>query len=152
MKKCVLIALLSLPMVTFASGTMTLWGTPGSRHYLLPKGTTKNKPLIIRFLQYNNYGKNRITLEVKLVPDLILAAKQGESLRKGKYSDAANATPGLPQLDLGVDDRGCNTVSGDFTIEAITWQPNKPLLSTLRASFHANCDGEVIDGTVQYHA
>ena len=152
MKKRVLIVLLSLPMVTFASGSINLNGPKG---YLLPTGSMK-----INSLKFSpsNAGTNQVSLAGSLLTGLTLAAPNGKALRDGTYHGATKIplpSSGSPVLILGIGDRVCNQITGDFDINSIKWQHSNSSLSTLqslRATFHMNCDSEVIDGSVQYDA
>jgi hypothetical protein len=75
--------------------------------------------------------------------DLDLAAPKGQPLSVGVY-EAARRYPFQPDTQPGLDfsgsGRGCNGVTGRFTIEAITLGPANSL-DRLQATFDQNCEG-----------
>jgi hypothetical protein len=86
-----------------------------------------------------------------------LAAKKspGQSLAPGAYLGAERAAfraDGKPGIDIGGDGRGCNTISGSFWVEEITWDSGK--LAHLLAAFEQHCEGgsAALRGCVRYDA
>jgi hypothetical protein len=72
---------------------------------------------------------------------LYLAAPAGETLDPGTYSGATRTGEGgTPSLDFYGNERGCTSITGSFTINAIEWFPNG-YLKTLDATFEQHCDG-----------
>jgi hypothetical protein len=66
----------------------------------------------------------------------------GQALVAGTYPNAVRAHAGLPGAGLSLEGngRGCNAVSGSFTIASIQWSPaGEP--TSLTASFQQSCDG-----------
>jgi hypothetical protein len=75
--------------------------------------------------------------------DLYLAAPQGQQLAPGTYTGATRypfQSPGVPGLDLSGNGRGCNTETGFFTIEDVTFGPFG-YVQTLDATFEQHCEG-----------
>jgi len=76
---------------------------------------------------------------------LNLEAPQGEALAPGTYSGATRAAgtfwaPYRPGLDLGGDGRGCNTLTGNFTINHIAFDAGLNL-TALDVDFTQHCEG-----------
>jgi hypothetical protein len=72
-----------------------------------------------------------------------LAAPPGQPLVPGSYAGAERAsfrTAGHPGLDVSGDGRGCNTLTGSFTVAQISFDAAGEL-STLDASWVQNCEG-----------
>ena len=73
------------------------------------------------------------------------AAPVGTSLATGSYPNATRAfvgTPGTPGLDVDGDGRGCNTVSGRFTIAEIAYD-DQGNLAHFAADAEVHCDGQI---------
>lgn len=71
-----------------------------------------------------------------------MAAPQGQELQAGTYEGATRypfngAGPGLNHDGNG---RGCNTLTGSFTISKITWGPNG-YVEALDAAYEQHCEG-----------
>ncbi|MDF2091244.1 Ig-like domain-containing protein [Knoellia sp. 3-2P3] len=84
-----------------------------------------------------------------------LAAPRGQQLRTGVYQNAARAPfndlqPGLSVSSTG---RGCNTVTGSFTIYAIS-ADTAGRITSLDAEFTQHCEGDsaALTGVVKYAA
>jgi hypothetical protein len=73
---------------------------------------------------------------------IVLTPPSGQQLVPGTYSNVVVPGVGLPGpgLQLANGDLGCNTVSGSFTIGAITWDASGNPTS-LTAFFEQHCDG-----------
>lgn len=72
---------------------------------------------------------------------LDLAAPAGQALTEGVY-EKAHRYPFQgtgPGLSLSGDGRGCNELSGRFTVESITWGP-QGYLEELAATFEQHCE------------
>lgn len=72
-----------------------------------------------------------------------LAAPIGEALAPGTYLGATRATfraPGEPGLDVFGNGRGCNTLTGSFTVNAVQLGP-AGYVQTLDATFEQHCEG-----------
>jgi len=70
---------------------------------------------------------------------LDFAAPSGEALNVGTYLNAQRypfQPNGVPGLSVYGDGRGCNTLTGAFTVNSIA-----PNLSTFSADFQQNCEG-----------
>jgi hypothetical protein len=70
----------------------------------------------------------------------------GTNLTPGSYGDAQRASfadPGHPGLDVTGDGRGCNTLTGSFTIEeaVFDYSSGSPQLIRFAASFEQHCEG-----------
>ena len=86
----------------------------------------------------------------------------GIPIQPGFYADAeraAFASPGHPGLDVSFQNRGCNTLTGNFTIDDVTFladpsAPNGLKLNTFSASFEQHCEGAVpaLFGTFTFDA
>jgi hypothetical protein len=78
----------------------------------------------------------------------------GTNLAPGTYLNAqraAFASPGHPGLDVYGDGRGCNTVTGQFKVDKVTFDASG--LVELLASFHDHCEGlsPDLEGMIAYH-
>ncbi len=76
---------------------------------------------------------------------LDLAAPAGQTLAAGTYASATRypfQDPSSPGLDVFGNGRGCNTLTGSFTISQITFQLGGAL-DTLDADFEQHCEGAV---------
>jgi hypothetical protein len=74
---------------------------------------------------------------------LDLQAPQGQTLTAGQYTGATRYpfnTATEPGLSLTGNGRGCNTVTGSFTINDIVFGPNG-YVQTLDATFEQHCEG-----------
>lgn len=70
---------------------------------------------------------------------MAFAAAPGESLAPGTYTDAQRASfrdDGHPGIDVYGNGRGCNTVSGSFTVHEIAED-----LSTVSIDYESHCEG-----------
>lgn len=64
---------------------------------------------------------------------------------------ASFATPGHPGLDVSYDHRGCNKLTGSFTVKQLSFKAGA--LDTFGASFNQSCDGgALMAGTFYYNA
>jgi hypothetical protein len=72
----------------------------------------------------------------------------------GTYTSAeraAFATSGHPGLDVSYGHRGCNTLSGSFTVNQLSFKAGA--LDTFGASFKQSCDGgSLMTGSFYYNA
>ena len=70
-------------------------------------------------------------------------APDGSTLVPGAYENAERASfasPGHPGLDVNGDGRGCNMITGRFTVHEATWGPDgKPTLFS--ATLEQHCEG-----------
>ncbi|MFJ8644635.1 hypothetical protein ACIRNI_00690 [Streptomyces sp. NPDC093546] len=76
---------------------------------------------------------------------LDLAAPAGTSLAPGEYTGATRHPfnePTQPGLSLSGEGRGCNTLTGSFTIGAVELGPNG-YVKKLDATFEQHCEGDV---------
>jgi hypothetical protein len=74
---------------------------------------------------------------------LDLAAPQGTQLAPGTYEGAARypfQAPSQPGLNLSGDGRGCNTLSGRFTVIEAQFGPNGYVVR-FHATFEQHCEG-----------
>ncbi|GAA4861956.1 hypothetical protein [Kitasatospora terrestris] len=74
---------------------------------------------------------------------LDLAAPEGQTLQAGTYTGATRSPfngPAEPGLSLSGDGRGCNTLTGSFTITDVVYGPNG-YVQTLDAAFEQHCEG-----------
>ena len=87
----------------------------------------------------------RLTIQSTSFWSIDLRAPDASTLAVGSYENAeraAFASPGHPGLDVTGDGRGCNTVSGRFTIHEATWgSDGKP--SVFAATLEQHCEGNV---------
>jgi hypothetical protein len=89
---------------------------------------------------------------------LDLRAPVGEVLTAGTtYTGAeraAFASAGHPGLDVSGDGRGCNTVSGSFTVLEIARDPATDLVTRFAASFEQHCEGgtAAARGSLYFHS
>lgn len=85
-----------------------------------------------------------------------LAAPTGQVLRPGSYPGATRApfrAPGEPGLSVSGSGRGCNTLTGSFTIQRIDTNPDGSVAS-LDGTFHQYCEGGPagLHGRVRFNA
>lgn len=83
-----------------------------------------------------------------------LAAPQGQQLAPGAYVNATRypfQAPTVPGLNFSGDGRGCNMLSGQFTITEIVYGGDDSL-QRLRVTFEQHCEGggAALRGTVFY--
>ncbi len=74
---------------------------------------------------------------------LDFAAAQGETLAVGTYDDATRypfQDPDSPGLDVSGNGRGCNTLTGSFTVTEITFDAGGAIAS-FAADFEQHCEG-----------
>jgi HYR domain-containing protein len=72
-----------------------------------------------------------------------IAAPPGEPLAVGSYTGAVRAEfrpPGRPGLDIFGDGRGCNTLTGQFDVNELSYAPTGELLG-FDATFEQHCEG-----------
>jgi hypothetical protein len=86
--------------------------------------------------------------------DLALAAPQGQQLRPGVFLNATRypfQAPAVPGLSFSGDGRGCNVLSGQFTISNLVYGSDGSV-QQLRADFEQHCEGAgaALRGTVSY--
>src|SRR5439155_17435526 len=77
--------------------------------------------------------------------ELDLSAPDGERLTTGTYAGAVRDAvhgPGQPGLDVFGDGRGCNALSGNFTVLEATYGPNR-YIESFDATFEEHCEGNV---------
>lgn len=82
----------------------------------------------------------------------VFLAPEGELLTVGKYADALRASfpnPVKPGIEISGAGRGCNRISGDFTIEEIGFTRLKTL-DTFVAKFNQRCENStsILTGSV----
>jgi hypothetical protein len=80
----------------------------------------------------------------------------GVPLRPGTYLDAQRdpfAAPGHPGLSVSFDHKGCNVVTGSFTVTDASF-PNSNTVSSFAVSFEQHCEGAepALFGTFSYAA
>jgi hypothetical protein len=85
-----------------------------------------------------------------------LAPPAGQQLHVGTYTDAQRAAfrdPGHPGLDASGDGRGCNTLTGSFTITQLVTDASGAV-TALAATFEQHCEGATpaLHGTIHYFA
>ena len=86
---------------------------------------------------------------------LDVAAPPGETLQVGSYTGAVRAPfrgAGQPGLSFGGTGRGCNTLTGDFTVNSIATDPAGAITS-LDVTFRQFCDNAAaaITGRARFH-
>ena len=86
---------------------------------------------------------------------LDVAAPPGQTLQVGSYTGAVRAPfrgAGQPGLDFSGTGRGCNTLTGDFTVNSIATDPAGSITS-LDVTFRQFCDNAVaaISGRARYN-
>jgi len=78
-------------------------------------------------------------------------------LRPGFYPDAqrtVNAAPGHPGMDFGFDGVAGGSLTGNYTILALSFSPDNSTLLGLRVQFEAHIDGQApaVFGRFEYEA
>lgn len=81
--------------------------------------------------------------------------QMGIPIQPGFYPDAQRADfaePGHPGLDISFDHRGCNTLTGNFTVNEATFTPDLQTIVSFVASFEQHCEGATpaLFGTFSY--
>jgi hypothetical protein len=88
-------------------------------------------------------GRLSLSVQASTFWWLDVRAPEGSTLVPGTYENAERASfasPGHPGLDVYGDGRGCNTVTGRFTVHEATWGPDgKP--TVFAATLEQHCDG-----------
>jgi len=78
----------------------------------------------------------------------------GIPLTTGSYLDAERApfaSAGHPGLEINYDHRGCNTLTGSFTVNDLTFSGGG--INSFSSSFSQSCDGgALMSGTFNYYA
>jgi hypothetical protein len=72
-----------------------------------------------------------------------IAAPPGQPLAVGSYTGAVRAPfrpPGTPGVDVFGDGRGCNTLTGQFDVDELSYAPTGELL-VFDATFEQHCEG-----------
>jgi hypothetical protein len=87
---------------------------------------------------------------------LDIAAAPGQPLVEGTYTNAVRASfrgPGQPGLDVSGDGRGCNTLSGSFTVSRAVYGPGNTV-EQFDATFTQICEGWMppLTGEIRYDA
>ena len=94
-------------------------------------------------------GGNAATVGVRLTPDSVhtwtvqLAAPLGQQLAIGTYDGAVRTvsrTPGTPGMDVHGEFRGCNALTGSFTVHDLAFGPFR-YVERFRATFEQHCEG-----------
>jgi hypothetical protein len=80
----------------------------------------------------------------------------GIAITAGFYPDAeraAFAAAGHPGLEVTFQNRGCNTLTGSFSVDEVTFSP-EGLIDTLSAQFEQHCEGAApaLFGTFTFEA
>ena len=76
---------------------------------------------------------------------LDFAAPQGQTLAVGTYSGATRYpfnAPSEPGLSVSGNGRGCNTLTGSFSVNEVTFGPNG-YLETFDVDFEQHCEGSI---------
>ena len=77
--------------------------------------------------------------------DLSFATNQlGIPLQPGSYFDAqraASAAPGHPGLDVSFQNRGCFTITGNFTVQTAQFTAGGTAVDRFAATFEQHCEG-----------
>jgi hypothetical protein len=127
------------------SGSLTFSGDPGdyiSGGQSYAYSTDDQDGLTV----YSNPGDGVVSVSVNAANGdwwtLDLAAPSGQALQPGDYTDANrypfNGTG--PGLSFDGNGRGCNTLTGSFTVDDVAFGPNG-YVQTLDATFEQHCEG-----------
>jgi hypothetical protein len=139
----VLPAVARADMIVAKSGSFSYTSEPGdyvgqggSATYTVPKAYVQS---------YGTPGQVRVYVTTAAGDwwDLDLAAPQGQALTPGTYTGAERfpfALPTNPSLDVFSQGRGCNELTGSFTIKSISQGPYG-YLQSLDATFEQHCEG-----------
>ncbi|WP_405018216.1 hypothetical protein OHV05_15640 [Kitasatospora sp. NBC_00070] len=108
-----------------------------------------------RLTVYSNEDRSAVSVSVNGYQgnwwSLDLAAPTGEQLHTGTYTGATRAPfkGAGPGLEISGDGRGCNTLTGSFTVSNLVFGPHG-YLQTLDASYEQHCEGgaEALRGEV----
>jgi hypothetical protein len=84
------------------------------------------------------------------------SAPRGRTLRPGRFAGATrypfSISDGVPGIDVHGNGRGCNTVTGEFTVQSSRFDRRGKLISA-RLTFEHHCEGgpAAIRGTINFH-
>jgi len=77
--------------------------------------------------------------------DLTFATNQlGIPIQPGVYLNAQRAivaAPGQPGLDISFQNRGCNTLTGNFAVQTAQFKAGGTAIDRFAASFEQHCEG-----------
>jgi len=81
----------------------------------------------------------------------------GITIQPGLYVDAQRApfaNPGHPGLDVSFQNRGCNTLTGSFSVGEAAFSPDGMTIETFAATFEQHCEGftPALFGSFQFDA
>ena len=86
---------------------------------------------------------------------IVIGSPQGTYFQAGTtYQAWANPPAGQASLDVGTDARGCNYVSGTFTINELTRDSGTNNIVGIAFSYSASCESDVpaVAGEIRYHS
>jgi hypothetical protein len=149
---CMAVLMIPRPTAAQISGQLDLYSDPGDyigqgleQHFTI--GTANANVLDLTGDQLADY----LTV-VFFTPDghfwiVSFGTNQlGSDLVPGTYLNAERApfaSPGHPGLDVSGDGRGCNTLTGSFTVEEATFDYSSgfPRVISFKATFEQHCEG-----------
>src|SRR5262245_27339630 len=132
-------------LVTAASGSLTLQSDAGD--YVGQGQTASFASPSATFLVHGNGNAMRVDVHPADYPNefwqLELAAPAGQQLTPGTYANAARwpfQDTSQPGLQVFGDGRGCNTLTGSFTVVSAAYGPyGYPI--NFDATFEQHCEG-----------
>lgn len=84
------------------------------------------------------------------------SAGQGKDIELGRYTNATRSpfNNNNPGLDVGGDGRGCNQLTGEFTIRELEFDPASSTISRLSVVFEQHCEGgaAALRGMINFQA
>jgi hypothetical protein len=128
-------------------GTLTMTSDPGD--YIGQGGSYSFSTPGNLFFARSSQGGSDIVVTVRPDPvdtvfwSLEFAAPAGQQLVPGTYTGAERAVardPGAPGLDVSGDYRGCNRVTGSFTVLDAVYEPSG-YVDSFHAVFEQHCEG-----------
>ena len=111
---------------------------------ILPFLNVGGQPAFLRFLMGTSTGD----LTTNTSSSLDFATNQlNIPMQSGHFADAERASfasPGHPGLDVSFQSSGCNTVTGNFTVNTVSFfrdSNNEQQIGSFDANFEQHCDG-----------
>jgi hypothetical protein len=147
--------LLSTSSIALAGSSLKLQSDAGD---YIGQGKTHSYTDLNSTFKYSRNYANGITVSINSSSswwNLELGAPGNEQLKPGLYEGAerfAFRSAGKPGLDFSGDGRGCNTITGKFRINEVSYD-SSGVVTTLSATFEQHCEGNspALRGEINYN-
>ena len=142
-----------------SSGDTSLWFSSDNGDYIGQGATASYVPPVATVTARGDAGYASLSVDDSSSGDwwtADFAAPPGETLVPGTYTGAVRAPfrgAGQPGLSVSGSGRGCNQLTGDFTVHGIGTAPDGSIAS-LDVSFTQHCEGrpEALTGRARFRA